>query len=78
MQTAQVNVESNSLEIKYSICITNYNTASTLEKSISSILAQMEESYEIVVVDNFSQDGSESILKTLSTQGRIRASSGEM
>jgi glycosyltransferase involved in cell wall biosynthesis len=44
--------------IKYSICITNYNTADTIERAISSILSQIDDTYEIVIVDSKSTDES--------------------
>lgn len=48
---------------KYSVCITHYNCGSTLEKSLESILSQVNDEFEIVVVDNNSNDGSEEILR---------------
>ncbi|MEM4092651.1 MAG: glycosyltransferase family A protein [Conexivisphaerales archaeon] len=47
--------------VKYSICITNYNTEDTIRASISSILSQIDGSYEIVIVDNKSTDASPDI-----------------
>lgn len=57
---------------KYSICITHFNNASTLKRSIESILGQIDKSYEVVVVDNVSSDGSLDFLKRLASEGRIR------
>lgn len=59
-------------EVKYSICTTNYNTFSRLEKGVSSILDQIDASFEVIVVDNCSRDGSQELLKVLSGEGRIK------
>ena len=50
------------MEIKYSICICNYNMDSTLVQSLESILNQINENYEVVVVDDGSSDNSLSLL----------------
>ncbi len=50
----------------YSVCVCNYNMAETLEVSLKSILDQLDESYEVVVIDDGSQDSSVEILKKLS------------
>lgn len=47
----------------YSICITNYNTVNSVRRSLESILAQIDERFEIMVVDNWSNDGSLDILR---------------
>jgi glycosyltransferase involved in cell wall biosynthesis len=47
----------------YSICITNFNTENTVKQSLESILSQIDEQFEVVVVDNCSKDSSLSILK---------------
>jgi glycosyltransferase involved in cell wall biosynthesis len=47
----------------YSICITNYNSASSTKQSLESILTQLDKRFEIIVVDNRSTDGSLEILK---------------
>ena len=46
----------------YSICISNYNMSSTLEASLNSILCQLDDSFEVVVVDDGSNDNSLEIL----------------
>jgi len=58
--------------VKYSICITHYNNYPTVEASLNSILNQIDDNFELVVIDNFSDDGSEKILKTFSDQEKIR------
>lgn len=52
--------------IKYSICICNYNMSYTLEKSLCSVLDQIDETYEVIVVDDGSSDNSLEILEKLS------------
>ncbi|MDG7000689.1 MAG: glycosyltransferase family 2 protein [Nitrososphaerota archaeon] len=58
--------------IRYSICITNFNNALTLRSSLNSILHQIDERFEVVVVDNLSTDGSAEILKEYEKDGKIR------
>jgi glycosyltransferase involved in cell wall biosynthesis len=58
--------------VRYSICITQYNNAPTVGSALESLLSQIDESYEIVVVDNFSKDGSNEILRSYSASNRIR------
>ena len=50
---------------KYSICMCNYNMDSTLENSLKSILNQLNEVDEVVVVDDGSSDNSLSLLMKL-------------
>ena len=50
----------------YSVCICNYNMAETLEISLKSVLDQLDERYEVVVIDDGSKDSSVEILKNLS------------
>ena len=49
----------------YSICICNYNMSDTLERSLSSILDQIDERYEVLLVDDGSTDCSVAIVKKL-------------
>lgn len=44
--------------IQYSICVCNYNMAGTLERAMASILDQLDERFEMVIVDDGSSDGS--------------------
>lgn len=48
---------------KYSICITHYNDALTIAESIESVLSQIDDKFEVIVVDSFSNDGSYEILQ---------------
>ena len=57
---------------KYSILITNYNTIYTVVQSLESILNQTDNSFEIVVVDNNSIDGSDEILESYDKKGHIK------
>ncbi|MEM3504546.1 MAG: glycosyltransferase family 2 protein [Nitrososphaeria archaeon] len=56
----------------YSICITNYNTIDTIKESLESILDQIDERFEVIVVDNYSTDGSREILENYARQGKIK------
>jgi glycosyltransferase involved in cell wall biosynthesis len=58
--------------VTYSICITHYNNGPTVSASLQSVISQIGDSYEIVVVDNLSNDGSQDILRDFASQGRIR------
>ena len=57
---------------KYSICITNYNTVDTIRESLESLLNQIDDSFEIIVCDNSSTDGSREILKKYADQGKLK------
>ena len=46
----------------YSICISNYNMSSTIEESLSSILSQLNNNFEVIIVDDGSKDNSLEIL----------------
>jgi glycosyltransferase involved in cell wall biosynthesis len=48
---------------KYSVCITCFNEAGTVRESLKSLLGQLNEIYEVIVVDNFSSDGTYEILR---------------
>jgi glycosyltransferase involved in cell wall biosynthesis len=56
---------------KVSVLMTCYNAASTIEESVSSIIAQTFSDWELVVVDNFSTDNSLTVVKNLNDD-RIR------
>lgn len=57
---------------KYSICITCFNEAKTIRRSIKSILNQINEGFELIVVDNYSNDGTfEALEETGSTQIKL-------
>ncbi len=49
----------------YSICIANYNMASHIEEALSSVLDQLNETFEVVVVDDGSSDNSVKVLQQM-------------
>ncbi|MDA4127897.1 MAG: glycosyltransferase [Thaumarchaeota archaeon] len=58
--------------IKYSICITHYNNNGTVRGSLDSLLDQLDDTFEVVVVDNMSNDGSQLVLEEYGKMGAIR------
>ena len=60
------------LTTQYSICITHYNNAPTIRQSLESILNQIDNQFEIVVVDSLSTDGSREILGEYAKGGRVK------
>ena len=58
--------------VKYSICVTIYNMKNTLCPFMESILAQIDSDFEVVVCDNFSDDGSREILEEYTRRGQIK------
>lgn len=50
----------------YSICMANYNMADCLEKSLGSVLKQLTNEFEVVVLDDGSSDSSVEILNQTS------------
>ncbi|MDC5850454.1 glycosyltransferase [Vibrio europaeus] len=50
---------------KYSICMCNYNMSDTIERSLRSLLEQLDERYEVVLVDDGSSDNSVSVVEKL-------------
>lgn len=56
----------------YSICITNYDSFHSIRPSIESLFSQIDDRFEIVVVDNLSNDGSLDILRHYERLGKIR------
>ncbi|MEM3386022.1 MAG: glycosyltransferase family 2 protein [Nitrososphaeria archaeon] len=57
---------------RYSICMTTYNTKKTVEKCFKSLLSQIDDRFEIIVVDNLSSDSTEKYLEKLALEGKIR------
>jgi len=56
----------------HSICITHYNNAATVRESLESILAQIDDRFEVIVVDNYSNDGSREVLQGYASSQRIK------
>ncbi len=50
---------------KYSVCMCNYNMGDTLERALTSVLDQLDEDYEVLVVDDGSNDDSVAKLEKL-------------
>ena len=50
---------------KYTICICNYNMGDTLKRSLLSILDQVDNDYEILIVDDGSNDNSIDVIKNI-------------
>lgn len=57
-----------------SVIIVNYNTADYLQRCLSTVLAQEEASFEILVVDNASSDQSVAMVRAQFPQVRLLAS----
>jgi glycosyltransferase involved in cell wall biosynthesis len=53
---------------RYSIAVCNYNMADTLEPSLRSMIDQVDDRFEVVVVDGGSSDGSRKILRELESE----------
>ena len=52
--------------------MTHYNNRNTLEESLRSLLSQIDSSFEIVVVDNMSTDGSRQVLERYAKEGVLK------
>ncbi len=57
--------------MKVSVIIPTYNRAHMITKAIDSVLAQTFQDLEIIVVDNYSVDNTESVVKSYKDK-RIR------
>lgn len=57
--------------IDYSICITHRNNIATIERSLASIFDQIDDTFEVIVVDSDSTDGSLDILRRHEADGKI-------
>lgn len=55
----------------YSICVTHFNNVRTVRKALESIISQIDDRFEIVIVDNCSGDGSKEILEEYLKTGKI-------
>ena len=52
-------------DVEYTIAICNYEMADTLRESLKSVLSQVDDRFEVLVVDDGSADGSVEILRSL-------------
>ena len=50
---------------KYSVCICNHNMANTLDLSLKSVVNQLNDDYEVLVIDDGSNDNSLQILSEM-------------
>lgn len=58
----------------HSVAVCNYNMADTVEPSLRSMLDQVDDRFEVVVVDGGSTDGSRALLRDLEAEyDRLRA-----
>ena len=57
--------------MKFTILITSYNKGKYLKKCIQSCLNQNKDNYEIILCDNFSDDGSRTILTEFENEIKI-------
>lgn len=55
-------------DVTYTISICNYNMVDTLEESLESILGQVDDRFEVLIVDDGSTDGSQSLLDTMANK----------
>ena len=55
----------------FSIILPTYNRAKELKKSIESVLSQTYENYELIIIDNYSIDDTNNVLKNI-IDSRIR------
>ena len=53
---------------RYSIAVCNYDMADTLEASLRSMIEQVDDRFEVVVVDGGSTDGSRDVLRRLEVE----------
>ena len=56
---------------RYSLCVTHYNNNETVQESLESLLSQVDGSFEVVVVDSMSTDGSLRKLERYASEGKI-------
>jgi len=54
--------------VKYTVAVCNYNMADTVGTMLRSVLDQIDERFEVVVVDGGSTDGSRDVLQELSEE----------
>lgn len=54
--------------VRYTVAVANLNMAETIETSLRSILDQIDDQYEVLVVDDGSTDGSLEILRDLEAE----------
>ena len=50
---------------KYTICIPNYNMADTIDRAVTSVVEQLDDEYEILIIDDGSNDKSDKVIVEL-------------
>lgn len=60
------------MQVTYSICITCRNNINAVEASLESILSQIADTFEVVVVDAKSNDGTLHVLRKYAEKGCIK------
>jgi glycosyltransferase involved in cell wall biosynthesis len=55
-----------------SVVLPTYNRAATLERSVRSVLSQTFTDFELIIVDDRSNDGTQAILERYATHDRVR------
>lgn len=54
--------------VKYTVAVCNYNMADTVETMLKSVLHQIDDLFEVVVVDGGSTDSSQDVLRELASE----------
>ena len=52
----------------FSVVIPTYNHEIFLEKAVKSVLNQTFNDYEIIIIDNYSEDNTENLIKNLNNK----------
>jgi len=63
--------------MNFSILISNYNNAKYLAQSIESVLLQTKKEWELLIIDDFSQDNSVEVIKKYLSDDRIKLTLNE-
>jgi glycosyltransferase involved in cell wall biosynthesis len=56
----------------FSICITHYNNAKTVRSALNSLFSQIDDNFEVILVDNESDDGSKEILEEFRDNNNLK------
>ena len=52
----------------FSVVIPTYNHEALLEKAVKSVLNQTFQNYEIIIIDNYSEDNTENLIKNFNNE----------
>jgi glycosyltransferase involved in cell wall biosynthesis len=58
--------------LKFNVVITSYNYGLYIRESLASVLSQTYDNFEVIIVDDGSQDGTKEIVSTYSSDTRIK------